>query len=40
MGGADRQGQTFFFVAADYTRQDRTTPLSPTLPAFVLRPAA
>ena len=30
--------KTFFFVAADYTRQDRTTLLSNTLPAFVLPP--
>lgn len=28
--------KTFFFAAADYTRQDRTTLLSNTLPAFVL----
>ena len=28
--------KTFFFAAADYTRQDRTTALSPTLPSFVL----
>ena len=28
--------KTFFFVTADYTMQDRTTFLSPTLPAFVL----
>jgi hypothetical protein len=28
--------RTFFFAAADYTRQERTTFLSPTLPAFVL----
>jgi hypothetical protein len=28
--------KTFFFVAADYTRQERTTFLSPSLPAFVL----
>ncbi len=28
--------RTFFFASADYTRQDRTTFLSPTLPAFVL----
>jgi hypothetical protein len=30
--------KTFFFAAADYTRQDRTTFLSTTLPAFVLPP--
>lgn len=28
--------KTFLFVTADYTMQDRTTYLSPTLPAFVL----
>ncbi len=28
--------KTFFFATADYTRQDRTTFLSSTLPAFVL----
>ncbi len=28
--------KSFVFVAADYTRQDRTTFLSPTLPSFVL----
>ncbi len=28
--------KTFFFVTADYTMQDRTTYLSPTLPSFVL----
>ena len=28
--------KTFFFASADYTRQDRTTFLSSTLPAFVL----
>ncbi|HUQ86465.1 MAG TPA: TonB-dependent receptor [Vicinamibacterales bacterium] len=28
--------RTFFFVTADYTMQDRTTFLSPTLPSFVL----
>jgi len=30
--------KTFFFVTADYTRQDRTTFLSQTLPTFVLPP--
>ena len=30
--------QTFFFATADFTRQDRTTFLSPTLPTFVLPP--
>ncbi|MEO7270389.1 MAG: TonB-dependent receptor [Vicinamibacterales bacterium] len=28
--------RTFFFASADYTRQDRTTFLSPTLPSFLL----
>ncbi|HEX8029778.1 MAG TPA: carboxypeptidase regulatory-like domain-containing protein [Vicinamibacterales bacterium] len=28
--------KTFFFATADYTMQDRTTYLSPTLPSFVL----
>jgi hypothetical protein len=28
--------KTFFFLTADYTRQDRTTFLSPTLPSFLL----
>jgi hypothetical protein len=31
-------GKTFFFATADYTRQDRTTFLSSTLPAFLLPP--
>jgi Carboxypeptidase regulatory-like domain len=35
-GGAIKQDKTFYFAAADYTRQDRTTALSSTLPAFVL----
>ena len=30
--------KTFFFATADYTLQDRTTFLSPTLPSFVLPP--
>ena len=30
--------KTFFFATGDYTRQDRTTYLSSTLPAFVLPP--
>ncbi len=30
--------RTFFFITADYTRQDRTTFLSNALPAFVLPP--
>ena len=37
-GGAIVKDRTFFFASADYTRQDRTTFLSPTLPAFVLPP--
>jgi len=36
IGGPIRRDKTFFFVADDYTRQDRTTFLSPSLPAFVL----
>ena len=36
MGGALIKDKTFFFASSDYTRQDRTTFLSPTLPAFVL----
>ena len=28
--------KTFFFATGDYTMQDRTTFLSPTLPSFVL----
>ncbi len=36
IGGRLVQDKTFFFAAADYTRQDRTTFLSSTLPAFVL----
>ncbi|MFN8062945.1 MAG: TonB-dependent receptor [Vicinamibacterales bacterium] len=35
-GGALVRDRTFYFVTADHTRQDRTTFLSPTLPAFVL----
>jgi len=35
-GGPIVHDQTFFFVSTDYTWQDRTTFLSPTLPAFVL----
>src|SRR5215204_2167077 len=35
-GGPIVQDKTFFFAAADYTRQNRTTFLSSTLPAFVL----
>jgi hypothetical protein len=35
-GGRIIKDKTFFFVANDYTQQDRTTFLSNTLPAFVL----
>ncbi len=35
-GGPITRDRTFFFGTADYTRQDRTAFLSPTLPAFVL----
>ncbi|MEA2339521.1 MAG: hypothetical protein QOE82_3528, partial [Thermoanaerobaculia bacterium] len=36
IGGPIVKDRTFFFLTADYTRQDRTAFLSPTLPAFVL----
>jgi hypothetical protein len=36
VGAPIAKDKTFIFAAADYTRQDRTTFLSPTLPAFVL----
>ena len=36
IGGALQKDRTFFFLAGDYTAQDRTTFLSATLPAFVL----
>jgi hypothetical protein len=36
IGGPISKGRTFFFGAADYTRQTRTTALSSTLPPFVL----
>ena len=36
IGGPIVKDRTFYFAAADYTRQDRTTYLSNTLPAFVL----
>ncbi|HEV7682313.1 MAG TPA: TonB-dependent receptor [Pyrinomonadaceae bacterium] len=36
LGGPIVQDKTFFFAAADYTHQDRTTFLSSTLPAFLL----
>jgi carboxypeptidase family protein/TonB-dependent receptor-like protein len=38
IGAALVKDRTFFFVSGDYTRQDRTTFLSPTLPSFVLPP--
>jgi hypothetical protein len=38
IGGPVVRDKTFFFAAADYTRQDRTTALSSSLPAFVLPP--
>jgi outer membrane receptor protein involved in Fe transport len=36
LGGPIKKDKTFFFVSNDLTRQYRTAPLSPTLPAFVL----
>ena len=36
IGGPIIKDKTFFFATADYTKQDRTTFLSGTLPAFVL----
>ena len=36
IGGPIIHDKTFFFVAADYTRQDRTTFILPTIPAFLL----
>jgi hypothetical protein len=36
IGGPIVKDKTFFFATADYTRQNRTTFLSPTLPSFVL----
>jgi hypothetical protein len=38
IGGAIAKDRTFFFLTGDYTHQDRTTQLSPSLPAFVLPP--
>ena len=38
VGGPIAKDKTFFFATADYTMQDRTTFLSPTLPSFVLPP--
>ena len=40
VGTAFVKDKTFFFASGDYTRQDRTAFLSPTLPAFVLPPTA
>ena len=36
IGGPIKKDKTFFFVTTDYTRQNRTTFLSNTLPSFVL----
>jgi hypothetical protein len=36
IGGAITKDRTFFFMTGDYTRQDRTTFLSTSLPAFLL----
>jgi len=36
IGGPVKKDRSFYFLTGDYTRQDRTTQLSPTLPAFVL----
>jgi hypothetical protein len=38
IGGPIVKDKTFFFATADYTAQDRTTFLSPSLPSFVLPP--
>ncbi len=38
IGGPLVKDRTFFFATADYTRQDRTTFLSSSLPSFVLPP--
>jgi hypothetical protein len=38
VGGPIIKEKTFYFLAADHTRQDRTTFLSPELPAFLLPP--
>ena len=38
IGGPIVRDKAFFFATADYTAQDRTTFLSPTLPSFVLPP--
>src|SRR5439155_17938456 len=36
IGGPIATDKTFFFATADYTAQNRTTFISPTLPAFAL----
>jgi hypothetical protein len=36
IGGPIKKDKTFFFASSDYTRQNRTTFLSTTLPAFLL----
>src|SRR4029078_4277610 len=38
VGGPIVKDKTFFFLTSDFTWQDRTTFLSPTLPSFVLPP--
>jgi outer membrane receptor protein involved in Fe transport len=38
IGGPVVKDKAFFFASADFTAQDRTTFLSPTLPSFVLPP--
>jgi hypothetical protein len=38
IGGPIKHDRTFFFATSDYTRQNRTTYLSSSLPAFVLPP--
>lgn len=38
IGAPLKRDKTFLFATADYTLQDRTTFLSPTLPSFVLPP--
>jgi hypothetical protein len=38
IGAAIVRDRTFFFASGDYTRQDRTTYLSSSLPSFVLPP--
>ena len=38
VGGPISNNRTFFFATGDYTHQDRTTQLSPSLPSFVLPP--